>query len=86
MRGFAPPDNIAMKQQDLGLNLNTRRTGKAVFLDEMNLVVPWVMRSESGSSTSVTVAMWSATALSRSLSPFWPCAIKKRSGSERPNT
>lgn len=30
-----------MKQQDLGLNLNTRRTRKAVFLDEMNLVVPW---------------------------------------------
>ena len=30
-----------MKQQDLGLNLSTRRTRKAVFLDEMNLVVPW---------------------------------------------
>ncbi len=30
-----------MKQQDLGLNLNTRRTRTAVFLDEMNLVVPW---------------------------------------------
>ena len=30
-----------MKQQDLGLNLNKRRTRKAVFLDEMNLVVPW---------------------------------------------
>lgn len=30
-----------MKQQDLGLSLNTRRTRKAVFLDEMNLVVPW---------------------------------------------
>lgn len=30
-----------MRQQDLGLNLNTRRTRKAVFLDEMNLVVPW---------------------------------------------
>jgi IS5 family transposase len=36
------PDNIAMKQQDLGLNLNKRRTRKAVFLDEMNLVVPWL--------------------------------------------
>ncbi|MDE1997954.1 MAG: IS5 family transposase [Burkholderiales bacterium] len=30
-----------MKQKDLGLNLSTRRTRKAVFLDEMNLVVPW---------------------------------------------
>jgi len=30
-----------MKQQDLGLQLSTRRTRKAVFLDEMNLVVPW---------------------------------------------
>ena len=30
-----------MTQQDLGLNLCTRRTRKAVFLDEMNLVVPW---------------------------------------------
>ena len=30
-----------MKQQDLGLNLSKRRTRKAVFLDEMNLVVPW---------------------------------------------
>ena len=30
-----------MTQQDLGLNLSTRRTRKAVFLDEMNLVVPW---------------------------------------------
>lgn len=35
------PDIIAMKQQDLGLNLSKRRTRKAVFLDEMNLVVPW---------------------------------------------
>jgi transposase, IS5 family len=34
-------DKMAMKQQDLGLNLNKRRTGKALFLDEMNLVVPW---------------------------------------------
>ena len=34
-----------MKQQDLGLNLSKRRTRKAVFLDEMNLVVPWsIMR------------------------------------------
>ncbi len=30
-----------MKQQDLGLNLSTRRTRKAVFLGEMNQVVPW---------------------------------------------
>ncbi|SCK54620.1 transposase, IS5 family [Variovorax sp. HW608] len=30
-----------MKQQDLGLNLSTRRTRKVVFLDEMELVVPW---------------------------------------------
>ena len=30
-----------MKQQDLGLSLSTRRTRKAVFLDEMNQVVPW---------------------------------------------
>lgn len=30
-----------MKQQDLGLNLSKRRTRKAVFLDEMNMVVPW---------------------------------------------
>ena len=30
-----------MTQRDLGLNLSTRRTRKAVFLDEMNLVVPW---------------------------------------------
>lgn len=30
-----------MTQQDLGLNLSIRRTRKAVFLDEMNLVVPW---------------------------------------------
>lgn len=30
-----------MKQQDLGLNLNTRRTRKAVFLEEMNQAVPW---------------------------------------------
>ena len=35
------PDNMAMKQQDLGLNLSKRRTRKAVFLYEMNLVVPW---------------------------------------------
>lgn len=30
-----------MTQQELGLNLSTQRTRKAVFLDEMNLVVPW---------------------------------------------
>ena len=29
------------KQAELGLNLSTRRTRKAVFLDEMDLVVPW---------------------------------------------
>ena len=29
------------KQSELGLNLSTRRTRKAVFLDEMELVVPW---------------------------------------------
>jgi len=34
-------NNGVMTQQDLGLNLSTRRTCKAVFLDEMNLVVPW---------------------------------------------
>ena len=35
-------DNCVMKKQaDLGLNLSTRRTRKAVFLDEMELVVPW---------------------------------------------
>lgn len=39
--GCAAPDNMLMKQQDLGLNLSKRRTRKAVFLDEMNLVVPW---------------------------------------------
>jgi transposase, IS5 family len=30
-----------MTQQELGLNPSTRRTRKAVFLDEMSLVVPW---------------------------------------------
>lgn len=30
-----------MTQQELGLNLSTRRKRKSVFLDEMNLVVPW---------------------------------------------
>lgn len=30
-----------MKQQDLGLPLTTRRTRKAVLLEEMNQVVPW---------------------------------------------
>jgi transposase, IS5 family len=34
-------ENSVMKQQDLGLKLSTRRTRKAVFLDEMELVVPW---------------------------------------------
>ena len=32
-------NNGVMTQQELGLNLSTRRTRKAVFLDEMNLVV-----------------------------------------------
>ena len=35
------PENIAMKQQDLGLNLNTRRTRKMELLELMNSVVPW---------------------------------------------
>jgi hypothetical protein len=35
------PDNIAMREQVLGLNLNKRCTRMVVFLDEMNLVVPW---------------------------------------------
>lgn len=39
--GVSRQDNIGMKQQDLGLNLSTRRTRKAVFLDEMARVVPW---------------------------------------------
>jgi transposase, IS5 family len=30
-----------MKQASLGLNLNTKRTRKRVFLEEMNRVVPW---------------------------------------------
>ena len=30
-----------MKQQDLGLNLSTRRTRKEVLLDEMGQVMPW---------------------------------------------
>jgi len=30
-----------MKQADLGLNLNMKRTRKREFLDEMNRVVPW---------------------------------------------
>jgi IS5 family transposase len=32
-----------LTQQELGLNLITRRTRKAVFLEEMNLVVPWTV-------------------------------------------
>lgn len=32
-------NNRVMIQQDLGLNLSIRRTRKAVFLDEMNLVL-----------------------------------------------
>lgn len=34
-------NQIMKKQAELGLNLSTRRTRKAVFLDEMELVVPW---------------------------------------------
>ena len=30
-----------MKQQDLGLNLSTRRTRRQVLLDEMTVVMPW---------------------------------------------
>jgi transposase, IS5 family len=30
-----------MKQQDLGLDLSTRRTRKQILLDEMDLVMPW---------------------------------------------
>ena len=32
--------NRVMTQQELGLNLSMRRTRKAAFLDEMDLVVP----------------------------------------------
>ena len=49
---FTPPTNLLdqgthiagitrMKQQDLGLNLSTRRTRRQVLLDEMTLVKPW---------------------------------------------
>jgi IS5 family transposase len=34
-------NNSGMKQQDLGLNLSTRRTRKEVLLDEMGQVMPW---------------------------------------------
>ena len=34
-------DNGCMKQADLGLDLTQRKTRKAVFLDEMDRVVPW---------------------------------------------
>lgn len=34
-------NQVMKKQAELGLNLSTRRTRKAVFLDEMELVVPW---------------------------------------------
>ena len=34
-------NNKGMKQQDLGLNLSTRRTRKEVLLDEMGQVMPW---------------------------------------------
>jgi IS5 family transposase len=34
-------NNTCMKQQDLGLNLSTRRTRKEVLLDEMGQVMPW---------------------------------------------
>jgi len=33
--------STAMKQLDLGLNLSTKKTRKAKFLDEMERVVPW---------------------------------------------
>lgn len=33
--------NNGMKQQDLGLDLSTRRTRKQILLDEMDLVMPW---------------------------------------------
>ena len=39
MNRAAAPDDMAVKQQDLGLNLNKRRTRKAVLLDEKNLAV-----------------------------------------------
>ena len=39
---LAKQNNQVMKKHaELGLNLSTRRTRKAVFLDEMELVVPW---------------------------------------------
>ena len=31
----------AMKQKDLGLDLNTRRRRKQVLLEAMNQVMPW---------------------------------------------
>ena len=34
-------EDSRMKQADLGLNLNIKRTRKRQFLDEMNAVVPW---------------------------------------------
>jgi IS5 family transposase len=34
-------NHVTKKQAELRLNLSTRRTRKAVFLDEMELVVPW---------------------------------------------
>ena len=33
--------STTMKQLDLGLNLSTKKTRKAKFLDEMERVVPW---------------------------------------------
>ena len=33
--------STAMKQLSLGLNLSTKKTRKAKFLDEMERVVPW---------------------------------------------
>ena len=39
MNGITAPNNIAMKQQ--GLGVSKRRTHKAMVLAEMNLVVPW---------------------------------------------
>ena len=35
------PHSTTMKQLGLGLNLSTKKTRKAKFLDEMEVVVPW---------------------------------------------
>ena len=41
MNATGGPENIGMQQQDLGLNLSTRRTRKMELLELMNSVVPW---------------------------------------------